>query len=382
MNLFENYKAKELITTSGTDQVGDQKELREFILHMLLGKNPRDFRENIIKSRILTSNAAILSLICEMNSLSNEKYIEEIAKDFKECKNNNQRTIPFWMTGLTKKGFDNIARKDFNSYALSVIDALNSIPKELEENFGKLGGYLELNGKSYKLDWSLFTRLAIPFYGQGLSIKGSEKSASGKLWERLVLGNILSIFGFSKLEEPDYNLDNAFWLSHEDEDEREVDATIIKNGHIICIDIGFIGSGNPEISLDKVTRFKNQKEFGSKSLNVSTIIIVDTISENSGIRDKAKGYNAHILEMNSPFWTMKLLDIIRTIFKDNTGEELFSLINNTLIPLNPSIDVTKYSIIDFNKKQIYYDLNMISEDRLYKNLEEYYSSKLNEKIIK
>ena len=382
MNLYQSYKAKELITASGTDQLRDQKELKEFILHILLGKNPRDFRENKIKSRILLSNAAILSLICEMNSISNEEYVEIIANDFKACNNDKHRMIPFWMTGLTRKGYDNIARKDFDSYTPSVIDALNSIPQELEETFGKLEGSFELNGEHYELNWSLFTRLAIPLYGQGLSLKGSEKSASGKLWERLVLGNILSILGFSKLETPDYSLDNVFWLSHEDEDEREIDGTVLKNDHIICIDIGFIGTGNPEISLDKVTRFKNQKELGLKSLNVSTIIIVDTIPENSGIWDKVEGYKAHILQMNSPFWTIKLLDIIRNIFGDDTGEELFNLINSTLIPVTSNIDTTTWSSIDFNGAKVYYDLDTLNENALYKNLNEYYSSKLNEEIVK
>src|SRR3990172_192510 len=97
---------------------------------------------------------------------------------------------------------------------------------------------------------------------QTLAIRGSEKSAYGKLFEKLVLGSLLHILGFKHIAPPPQEYEKVFWLSSRNE-KRESDATLLYElGQGVRFDIGFIGRGNPEISLDKVTRFEREISLG------------------------------------------------------------------------------------------------------------------------
>ncbi|MFW2003647.1 CfrBI family restriction endonuclease, partial [Acinetobacter ursingii] len=69
---------------------------------------------------------------------------------------------------------------------------------------------------------------------------------------------------------------NGFWLSSQSDERREADATIVFNILGIRVDIVFIGPGNSEITLDKVSRFTKHDEISCKSYHMSTIVIVDT----------------------------------------------------------------------------------------------------------
>jgi len=60
---------------------------------------------------------------------------------------------------------------------------------------------------------------------QTLTIRGSDKSTNGKLFEKLVLGSLLSILGFT-YETTQKIGERVFWLSSQSE-KRESDATLI-----------------------------------------------------------------------------------------------------------------------------------------------------------
>ena len=111
----------------------------------------------------------------------------------------------------------------------------------------------------------------------------------------------------------------VFWLS-DPKNKRECDATaIITPGLCVRFDIGFIGRGNPEISLDKVTRYDRfldiESKAGKKSRAAShTIIIVDTIGEGSRVREMAAEIGGAIIQMNSSFWVKELADTIESIY--------------------------------------------------------------------
>ena len=137
-----------------------------------------------------------------------------------------------------------------------------------------------------------------------LTIRGSEKSAYGKLFEKLILGSLLSILGF-RFSTPDRlpeNVNRVFWLSQQGE-QRESDATLLYElGKGVRFDIGFIGRGNPEISLDKVTRFAREMELGQQKWYLATIIIVDRIGERSAIEQLARKVSGTIVQMSMSYW--------------------------------------------------------------------------------
>src|SRR5690606_7836722 len=123
-----------------------------------------------------------------------------------------------------------------------------------------------------------------------LTIRGSEKSLYGKFCEKVVLGALLHILGFEHVAVGDVTkAEHVFWLSSNSDRGRESDATILyKLGQGIRIDIGFIGRGNTEISLDKVSRYRRKVEVGDDVWYMGTIIIVDRIGPRSRIVELAR----------------------------------------------------------------------------------------------
>lgn len=134
-----------------------------------------------------------------------------------------------------------------------------------------------------------------------LTIRGSEKSSYGKLFEKLVLGSLLSILGFRYEASKEIGA-GTFWLSTQ-EDKRESDATLLYElGKGVRFDIGFIGRGNPEISLDKVTRYGREEEIQGAHWYMATIIIVDRLGKNSRVERMARNVGGEIVQMSAAFW--------------------------------------------------------------------------------
>jgi hypothetical protein len=146
---------------------------------------------------------------------------------------------------------------------------------------------------------------------QTLTIRGSEKSAYGKLFERLILGSLLSVLGFSYTgKEGGINFEREFWLTSQHE-KRESDATALwRMGMGARFDIGFIGRGNSEISLDKVTRFESELNFGRSSWFMATIIIVDRIGTKSRIQELADAVNGNIVQMSMAYWPQAVARVL------------------------------------------------------------------------
>jgi len=145
---------------------------------------------------------------------------------------------------------------------------------------------------------------------QTLAIRGSEKSAYGKLFEKLVLGSLLHILGFKHITPPPQEYEKVFWLSSRNE-KRESDATLLYElGKGVRFDIGFIGRGNPEISLDKVTRFEREISLGRSKFFMATIILVDRIGANSRIERMAKEVQGTIIQMSAGYWPKQVAQVL------------------------------------------------------------------------
>jgi hypothetical protein len=145
---------------------------------------------------------------------------------------------------------------------------------------------------------------------QTLAIRGSEKSAYGKLFEKLVLGSLLYILGFKHISPPPQEYERVFWLASRNE-KRESDATLLyKVGQGVRFDIGFIGRGNPEISLDKVTRFEREISLGRSKFFMATIILVDRIGANSRIERLAEEVQGTIIQMSAGYWPKQVARVL------------------------------------------------------------------------
>ncbi len=291
--------------------------VQNVVASILSGRNVRDLTESLTQRRVLLMNASVL--VAYMRALSSQEDLEnKLTQIIKSNLNLRispaEKTYLYWFLGLTGKSIQNVIRdsEGFSRY-LDVFDEnLHTISNDVVERYGDLAFNVNFEGKDLMLKWPNLLRCLLTIGAQTLTIRGSEKSLYGKMFEKLMLGSVLTLLGFEHIQQNDTKKSNAvFWLS-EREDKRESDATLlIRPGVGVRFDIGFIGRGNTEVSLDKVTRFEHLMERGGRQHNTITIILVDTIGDNSRIQDMARRIGGYILQMSETYWVYKLARILK-----------------------------------------------------------------------
>jgi hypothetical protein len=309
-NLFPEF-ARDLLDVKGRDLIaliGDDA-IKSVIVSLLCGENIRVVTEPLTCRRLSVSNAAMLVLL--LKGCTDPKFITTLpSRAVEEYGNTNKRLekqILQWLLGLTGKSVQNVLRSDrgnLERYLHSLEQSFAESLSLVKQQVGDIRGQLSLDTASVKVDWQFLFRLFTAVGAQTLAIRGSEKSMYGKLFERLILGSLLTILGF-RLIDPKIDttsVDKVFWLTERGH-KRESDATLLlEAGKGIRFDIGFIGPGNPEISLDKVSRFEREMERGRQRHFMRTFIIVDRIGQRSRIVELAKQIDGTIVQMSMAYW--------------------------------------------------------------------------------
>jgi hypothetical protein len=325
-------EALKLLTGNSADfirQIGFDV-IRGILLDILTGKNVRDSTEALTRGRIAALNIALTSFFLrnEAQSPGFIKNLPQLASNVltKKRISKSERWLANWMLGLTGKSFQNVLRDNktlIDTYRDRYIETCEEIIAKNKAVYGELTGTLKLSKgisdeqsieyqeAETQIDWLWLLYLLNTIGSQTLTIRGSEKSSYGKLFEKLVLGSLLSILGFQY--EPSRNIgEGVFWLSTQGE-KRESDATLLyKLGQGVRFDIGFIGRGNSEISLDKVSRFQRQEEIRGRSWYMATIIIVDRLGEDSKVAKQAKEINGDIVQMSASYWPQEVANLLKT----------------------------------------------------------------------
>lgn len=314
--------ALDLLAASGKDffrQVG-LDVVRGVVLDVLTGRNLRDSTETLTRRRIAALNLATVNLFIKGSSLSDDfiSKLPELATDILMRKRikKSEKWLAQWTLGLTDKAFQNVLRDNPEAiidYRNQYIQTCQAVIENHKNTYGELSGTLQVGPEiSAKINWLLMTYLTSTIGAQTLAIRGSEKSAYGKLFEKLILGSLLTIFGFKHINFPPQEFNKVFWLSSREE-KRESDATLLfEKGQGARFDIGFIGRGNPEISLDKVSRFEREITLGRSSWFLATIILVDRIGERSRIETLAKRINGTIIQMSGSYWPKLVAKELKT----------------------------------------------------------------------
>ncbi|NOT61739.1 MAG: CfrBI family restriction endonuclease, partial [Acidobacteria bacterium] len=304
--------ALRLLSASGVDlvkQIG-MDVIRGVVLDVMTGKNLRDSTEVLTRRRIAALNLATVNLFLQGVAHSSD-FIEQLphlATDIlaRPRLTKAEKWLAQWTLGLTDKGVQNILRDDAGAlanYRDRYIETCREVIERHEQEKNQLSGELKLtSGVKAEINWLLLTYLLNTIGAQTLAIRGAEKSAYGKLFEKLILGSLLHILGFEYVTPPPIKTNRVFWLSSREE-RRESDATLLyEAGKGVRFDIGFIGRGNPEISLDKVTRFEREISLGRSRWFLATIILVDRIGANSRIERLAQGVEGTIIQMSAGYW--------------------------------------------------------------------------------
>jgi hypothetical protein len=313
--------ALDLLSASGSDlvqQIG-LEVVRGVVLDILKGKNLRDSTEVLTRRRIAALNLAMLTLFVKGSSLSEDfvSRLPTLATEILTRKrvNKAERWLAQWMLGLTDKAFQNVLRDEASAleeYRQRYVETCRQVIETYQQNYGALEGEIRLeSGLQAQLNWLWLTYLLNTVGAQTLAIRGSEKSAYGKLFEKLVLGSLLHSLGFKHILPPPQEFENVFWLSSRGE-RRESDATLLyRPGKGVRFDIGFIGRGNPEISLDKVTRFEREISLGRSTYYMATIILVDRVGANSRIETLAQEVGGTIIQMSASYWPRQVAQVLQ-----------------------------------------------------------------------
>ena len=303
----------ELIQKIGVDTA------RSVVLDILPGRNLRDSTELLTCRRLASLNAATVSLMLRGAAIQSDfvEKLPEIAERILRQKrlSKAERWMAQWILGLTDKASQNVLRDDaslLTEYRRRYERICNDIATQSQNTVGELRAKIHLNDTYITdLNWSFVVYLLGTVGAQTLAIRGSEKSLYGKLFERLVLGSLLSILGFTYTGTSGaVNFRREFWLSSQGQ-QRESDATALwEAGKGVRFDIGFIGRGNPEISLDKVTRFAREVNLGRSTWYMATIIIVDRIGKGSKIKELAGRVDGDIVQMSMAYWPQEIAEIL------------------------------------------------------------------------
>lgn len=312
--------AIKLLSASGSElvrQIG-LDVVRGVVLDVFSGKNLRDSTEQLTRRRIAALNLATVELFLKGSTASHDfvAKLPDLAAEILSQKqlHKSERWLAQWMLGLTDKAFQNVLRDNPNAveeYKQQYVNICSDVIASHIHDHGELSGSIQTTaGLRAELNWLWLTYLLNTIGAQTLAVRGSEKSAYGKLFEKLILGSLLHMLGFKHILPPPQAFDRVFWLSSRSE-RRESDATLLyEPGRGVRFDIGFIGRGNPEISLDKVTRFEREIALGRSTYYMATIILVDRIGGNSRIETLAREVGGAIVQMSASFWVRQVVQVL------------------------------------------------------------------------
>ena len=290
--------------------------IRNVVTSVLTGNNVRDITEGLTQRRILLlASSLIVTYLRAMNTFDNvEDLTDIIRKNTYKKLSEAQKVYLFWFLGMTGKSIQNVLRDNegLDNYFNTFDENLSSIAGEIKNIYGDIEFDVKSQEGRFLLKWPNLLRCLLAVGSQTLTTRGSEKSLYGKMFEKFVMGSVLTLLGFEYIDMNDTSRsEKVFWLS-EREDKREADATLlIKPGMGVRFDIGFIGRGNTEVSLDKVSRFERVMERDGLTNYTSTVILVDTIGENSRIVDMANNIGGHILQMSATYWVYELGQLLK-----------------------------------------------------------------------
>lgn len=316
-------KGKLVLTANGKEFIErlGVETARQVILAVLRGENIRTQTEPLTRRRVAIATGAMIYLFAkgwaEIDDFTEKLSALALEQMVNTPQSKKDTFWPAqWLIGLTGKSIQNVLRSNpelRQSYILDFEKTVIEAAQRCKEDFGDISmnlGYVsdgELRQSMKPLNWKDLTRLSISIGATASTIRGSEKSLYGKLFEKLIMGSVLIMLGFDHVDNAQNpKLEKVFWLS-DSSDVRECDATIrIRPGKLARFDIGFIGRGNPEIMKDKLTRYASEIEQNGKANFSQTFIIVDKMPDTTKTVEAARKSGTEIVQMSMQFWALEL----------------------------------------------------------------------------
>ncbi len=253
-------------------------EVRKIVLTVLLGKNYRALTEKATSLEISCYMSWILAVCHKAKITYGNEWLEKLQELCTATKKSPEtKWLRVWLMGLALKTTQNLGVKtgEYTEYlkkAKTASDTLtdqqaNATSIELYTN-----GLTPTPLSTGDSVWLLQVAGAAV-----LTIRGSRKSAVGKLLEKAIARACLTALGLK--EGDDFQLN----LAADSEVDREIDAEITTRRGKVRVDVALIGTGNQEVSEDKLSR-----------VGRNGIVLVDKLGSKSKVPGNAERAGVHI----------------------------------------------------------------------------------------
>jgi hypothetical protein len=220
------------------------------------------------------------------------------------------KELQLWLLGLTKKTADNLALRpsqpkeflEFLDEMLKACGRLASTAKWPEGNV-TIGLVNERTKATEVLDLSESLWLLQTVGASTLTLRGSNKAVFGKRYERAFLHASLRLLGMK--------IDESFWLNigRDEEVDREADGEVETKRGRVRIDMGLIGTGNQEVSEDKLNR-----------VGRNGIVIVDRLGRNSSVMESAQRLGVKLVQIRHNFPLTEIYNHLKGIVRVDLRE--------------------------------------------------------------
>lgn len=263
---------------SAAESIYSAAEVRSMVLTILLGKNYRALTEKATRLEISCYMSWILSVCHKAKSAYGDEWLERLQELCSATKRSPEtQWLRVWLMGLALKTTQNLGVKT-GDYGHYLREAKRSSDALIEQQADATSMELYTNGLTHTLLSTSDSVWLLQVAGAAvLTIRGSRKSTVGKLLEKAIARACLTALGLR--EGADFQLS----LAADSEVDREIDAEITTRRGKVRVDVALIGTGNQEVSEDKLSR-----------VGRNGIVLVDKLGSKSKVPGNAERAGVHI----------------------------------------------------------------------------------------
>jgi hypothetical protein len=267
---------RQRLSTAGS--IYSAAEVRKIVLTILLGKNYRRLTESATSLEISCYMNWILSICHKAKIAYGDDWLEKLQELCSATKRSQEtKWLRVWLMGLALKTTQNLGIKinEYNDYLKKVKLSSDALSKKQAYTTSM---QLYTNGLTPVLLSPEDSVWLLQIAGVAvLTIRGSKKSAVGKLLEKAIAKACLTALGLK--EGVNFQLN----LAADNEVEREIDAEIVTRRAKVRVDVALIGPGNQEVPEDKLGR-----------VGRNGIVLVDKLGPKSKVPGNAARHGVHI----------------------------------------------------------------------------------------
>lgn len=261
-------------------------EVRDIVRALFTGQNYRSLTEKPTRQAISVFAAWILNLAHRSHLAFGTEWKRELLRIVsRKGASQEEKWLRLWLLGLAQKTSVNlgIKRSMYEDYQTEVRLATDELVQMLRWEPSAIGLSTDrLEAVALSPSDSIWL---LQIAGAAvLTLRGSKKALAGKRLEKAIARAALRLLGLTEKEH--------FWLNVERdrEVEREVDAEIVTRRGRIRVDIALIGTGNQEVSEDKLARVGRHG-----------VVLVDILGRNSQVPKNAAVHEVKVIQLRNNY---------------------------------------------------------------------------------